>query len=118
MKQADFWTEYSLNMPLPFGMLDLFYFSFFTLLKLNELSKQAKKIIFFLTNRCHFTSFQNFGKRISRTKVNTILIKTELRFIFQSTWDAKIMVTFWLQLSDKVTFESDYIAKMFFELFM
>ena len=28
MKKMPFCTEYSLNMPLPFGMLDLFYFHF------------------------------------------------------------------------------------------
>ena len=41
-------------------------------------------------------------------------LKLYCAFLFQSTWDAKIMVTLWLQLSDKVMFEDDYTAKFFF----
>ena len=40
-----------------------------------------------------------------------------LCFFFQSIWGARIMVIFWLQLSDKVTFEEDYTAKIFFWTF-
>ena len=103
MNQADFWTEYSLNMPFLFGMLDLFDYHF----------------SFFFTNiRRHFASFQNFRKSMSQTKANTLLIKTLLCFLFQSSWDAKIMVTFWLQLFDKVMFADDNTAKNVFELFI
>ena len=42
----------------------------------------------------------------------------KLIYLFQSTWDAKVMVTFWLQLADKVTFEDDYTGNIFFVLFM
>ena len=44
---------------------------------MNYRQLMAKKFILF-TNRCHFALFQNFGKRISQMKANTLLIKTML----------------------------------------
>ena len=50
----------------------LFFRTFITKCTVENRPKNS----FFFTIRCHFPSFENFRKRISRTKANTLLIKT------------------------------------------
>ena len=103
---TDFWSEYSLKIPLPFGMLDLFYFHFHTFITKWTIGNGPKNLFFFQigTILLYFEILENVYPERKPTP------KT-------STWDAKIMVTFWLLLSDKVTFENDYTAKIFFRTF-
>ena len=61
--------------------------------------------------------FKILGNVYPELKPTRYWLKPCRAFLFQSIWDAKIMVTFWLQLSDKVTFEDDYTVKFFFRTF-
>ena len=50
----------------------------------------------------HFKILENV---YTERKPTRFWLKLCCAFLLWSTWDANIMVTFWLQLSDKVTFE-------------
>ena len=92
-------------------------FSLFAFLYLDELSKIGEKMHFFLQIGAISLHFKILENVYPERKPTRYWLKLCCAFLIQSTWHPEIMVKFWHQLSDKVTFEDSYTAKMLFRTF-